>query len=260
MKLKLKLSINVIIIVLLIAIVGSIALNSYKNVDQTFHELDDDIIPGAFAMSDMELYTHQMQAILFFYTADGDKREDGKSRKARLSEVIESLRSAAAKHKDHETHVGLEEQKAAEELIMKIETISSIVWDLTKLKDQGTETNVLRNLTYEHFCPQFKLLLKQIREHKSVHMQELEESMESVSQAQDSCIQQILLSCFIALILAAITCICITNSITKALSEFKKGTGAEEGNTAVRSQDARHNPGDLQLRTQVNGPQLGQLP
>ena len=224
MKIKTKLIVSFVVTALLILIIALILIISYKKVNETFYELDEDIIPGAIAMGNMEGYTHEIKAIIFSYITKDNSLNFEKSGKECLLETIESLKVAAATHKAHELHIGIEEQKAAEELEFKVTKLSSAVLKMIELKDQGADIDTLLDSFSKNVCPHFRPLVDQIKEHKAVHLQELEEAMANISQIQRLSNKIILISCLVILILALITYYCISSSITKPLSRLIKGT------------------------------------
>lgn len=225
MKIKSKLIVGFVIIALLILIIVQIALNSSKNIHETFNELEDDIMPGAIVMGNMDVYAQQIKAMTYSYITKNDGLRFEKSGKECLLESIESLEAATATHKAHEIHIGIEELKAAEELELKAQKLSYAALKIVESKDHGADIETLLDDLFENFCPHFKPLVDQIREHKAVHLQELEEAMERVSQIQGLCNKIIFVSCFMILIFAFITGSWISSCINKPLSKFKIGAG-----------------------------------
>ncbi|MEA3515247.1 MAG: HAMP domain-containing protein [Nanoarchaeota archaeon] len=225
MRIKTKLIVGFSIIALLILLTVLIAIFSSKTVQETFYELEEDIIPGAIAMGDMEGYIHEVKAIIFSYVIKENNSSIyfEKSGKECLLETIESLEAVAAKHKAHEVHIGIEEQKAAEELELKITKLSFAVLKIIELKDQGEDRDTLLNYFAENVCPYFMPLVDQIKEHKAIHMQELESATESISKTQEFSNKIILVFCVIIIILAFITNRWVSFSITKPLSRLAKG-------------------------------------
>ena len=229
MKIKTKLIVGFSIITLLILIIALIAINSSKKVHETFQELEEDIIPGAIAMGDMEGYVQEIKAITFSYIISNNRSNINNtlgikiSGKECLLEAIESLEVAVAMHKAHEIHIGIEEQKLAEELELNAQKLSSATLKIIEEKDKGTDTDILINNLFENFGPHFRLLINQIKEHKAVHLEELEEAMGIVSQIERLSYKIILISCFIIIILAFITNRWVSFSIIKPLSKLTKG-------------------------------------
>jgi hypothetical protein len=76
-------------------------------------------------------------------------------------------------HLQHETHIGQEEQNVAEELMVKINILTSAVEELIALKERGVSVDELLNREDETIHPALGSYVEQLREHKAVHMGEL---------------------------------------------------------------------------------------
>jgi len=252
MRIKTKLIVGFSIITLLILIIALIAINSSKKVHETFQELEEDIIPGAIAMGDMEGYVQEIKAITFSYIISNNSLDSEKSRKDCLLEAIESLEVVVAMHKAHEIHIGIEEQKLAGELELNAQKLSSAALKIIEEKDKGTDTDILIKNLFEDFGPYFKLLINQTREHKAVHQQELEEAMRSVSQIERFSYKIILMSCFIIIILAFITNRWVSFSIVKSLSKLTKGVGKIGRGDMKHKIDVESNDEVAELATAFN--------
>ena len=140
MKVRTKLTIGFSLVVVLIWITVFFAVNTYQNIHEEFTALEEDIVPGAIAMSEMKEKAEEIKAWSFVYMIRGDAVRMGKPVKEWLQQNMRSLEKLAQEHTEYETHIGLEEQKAAEELENRVKQLSSAVVEIISLKDQGMVT------------------------------------------------------------------------------------------------------------------------
>jgi len=141
-----------------------------------------------------------------------------------IQETASSLENIAREHREHETHIGLEEQKAAQELENRVKQLSSAVAEIVNLKDQGMEIDELKERMQKSFALVFPPLVKQLEERKEAHTEELAAAEEAVRQAESSGRQALLLTAGLITLLGVTAAFFMRRSIVKPLHALHKGT------------------------------------
>jgi len=224
MKVRTKLTIGFSLVVVLIWITVFFAVNTYENIQEEFIALEEDIVPGAIAMSEMKEKAEEIKAWSFVYMIRGDAVRMGKPVKEWLQQNMRSLEKLAQEHREHKTHIGLEEQKDAEELENRVKQLSSAVVEIINLKDQGAEFDELIEKREESFTPVFQPLITQLEEHKAVHMEELAAAEAASHKAHFLGMRTLFLSAGLITLLAAAAAFLIVRSIVKPLHALHRGT------------------------------------
>ncbi|MCK4829857.1 PAS domain S-box protein, partial [bacterium] len=219
MKVRAKLGLGFLVVVLLIWVTVFFAGNTYSNIDEEFQLLREDIVPDVIAMSEMEMAANKAAHEVMDYVINGD--EESKQITLSATEYLEKL---GLEHLEHETHIGQEEQKVAEELMVKIDTFTGTVVELISLKEQGVSTDELLRREDEATHPALATLLEQVREHKAVHMEELAEAEEAVHEAQTTGVQLLFLIAGLTTLFAAGVAFFVVRSIVNPLRALHKGT------------------------------------
>lgn len=231
MKVRTKLTIGFSLVVALIWITVFLAVNTYQNIHEEFTALEEDIVPGAIAMSEMKEKAEEIKAWSLVYIIRGDAVGMDKPVKEWLQESTAELEKLAQEHTEYETRIGLEEQKAAEELENRVKQVSSAVVEIINMKDRGVEFDELIEKREEVFAPVFQPLITQLEEHKATHMEELAKSEEAVYKAHFFGMRTLFLSAGLITFLAVAAAILITRSIVRPLHALHIGTEIiEQGN------------------------------
>ena len=219
MKVRTRLTVGFLIILLLIWVTVFVASNTYTEIHEEFVLLKEDTMPDAIAMIEMEMLANEVAHESMDYIYSG-KEETKQS----ILSAIKQLENKGLVHLEHETHIGQEEQKAAEELIEKIDTFSLGVVELVNLKDQGMSYQLLVIEEEEEIHPLLHALIEQVGEHKTAYMQELAQSEEAVHEAHTSGKQILFLTASFITLLAAAVIVFTTRPIVKPLHALHKGT------------------------------------
>lgn len=140
-----------------------------KRGGRVLHEIVSDIMPGAIAMSEMAVLGSDVGHYATHFALG--KEVDNESLK-KLKNAVEALYRQGEIHLAHETHIGLEEQKAAEKLIAEISTLRSAVETFHELKSQA-DIETLRKYDSEVVHKSIKKLNKLLHFHRDVHLAEL---------------------------------------------------------------------------------------
>ena len=217
MKTGVKLTLGFSFIVLTMLLTVAFCLNTGKKMHEEFEALKDDIMPGALAMVQMEGASQQIAHDLMDYMVAASEEEA-------VMAGLEVLTKAGTKHLEHEKHIGVDEKKEAEELMVKINRFASACTAIINLKKQGLSTAELLEKEEQSFCPTMDQLLEQIRGHKATHMEELAAAEETVHEAHVSGKRIALLVSAIVAFLAAVIAFATTRSITKPLVALHRGT------------------------------------
>ena len=130
MKIRTKLTIGVSTVIAAMILIVVFCLNISSSMRKEFELLKRDIVPSALAMARMDgMCQRTAHDLMDFMVA---KEEE----KAVVAALI-SLEEAGHSHMQHETHMGSEEKKEAEELMAKIHRFDSICRNIIDLKKQG---------------------------------------------------------------------------------------------------------------------------
>jgi signal transduction histidine kinase/ActR/RegA family two-component response regulator len=143
-------------------------LNSKKG-GRVLDEIVSDIMPGAIAMSEMAALVsdvgHYSAHLAMGKNIDQDSHQ-------KLRGAIEALQGQGAIHLAHEKHIGLEEQKAAEKLIEKINILQGSVEKFYKLKVH-MDIEMLQRYDSEVIHQSIQDLNNLLLYHKDIHLTEL---------------------------------------------------------------------------------------
>jgi len=219
MKLSIKLTAGFSVIILFILIIGLFSWNAYRDIYQEFELLKEDIIPGTIKMMGMEGTVNQITDDLQDYMVSGTEEEEKAVRVG-----LELLEKDGKEHLKHERHIGQRENKSAQELLEKIGIFSSAVMEISKLKKQGVGIDELLEKEDRELHPAMDALVKQLREHKAVHLEELAEAEEAVHGTYIQDMRILLLSVLVIVLLAAAIAIAITRSVTRPIKTLHEGT------------------------------------
>ena len=221
MKVGTKLILGFLIAVLLVCAVIFLCVRSaYTDMQREVGLLEGDIVPGALIMGEMEGAATEAAHELIDYTIRGKEE----SKQITLS-AIKDLEKLGQEHLEHETHIGQEEQKAAEELMAEINTFGSTVVELINLKEQGASAEELLEQKDAAVNPALDILIAQIREHKAVHMEELAGTMGAVRGAYTSGgLRLVIVTVGLLMVLGTVMVLLVKRSITNPLHALHRGT------------------------------------
>jgi methyl-accepting chemotaxis protein len=219
MKVRTKLTFGFLVIVLILWTTVFIAVNTYSKIHDEFEELEADIIPGEIEMSEMEMLANEAAHELMDYVVFG-----GEEDKQITLSATKDLEMRGLEHLQYETSIGQEEQKVAEELMVKINIFTSAVEELIALKERGESVDELLKREDETIHPALGSLVEQLREHKAVHMEELAAAEEAVYEAESSGILILFVVAGLATLVAAAIALFTIRSIANPLRALHRGT------------------------------------
>jgi len=219
MKVGVKLTIGFLAVVLCIWVTVFFARNTYKKIHEEFEVLKEDVVPDAIAISEMEKAANEAKHQAMEYALFGKE----KSKQVTLS-AIKHLEKLGLANLEHETDIWQEEQKAAEQLMVRIDTFTSAVVGLINLKDQGVSVKELLKKDSETLHPALDALIEQLVELKAVHMEKLAESEEAVHEAHTSGVRLLFLAAGLITLLAAAVALFTMRSIINPLHDLHRGT------------------------------------
>jgi len=235
MKIKTRLAIGFLVVVAMIMPATFFSLRTYRQIHKEFNILKDDIIPGAMAVVKMERLTTQGHRHLMEHMVHG-KQED----RELAQSCLEDLKKAAMEHSRHERHVGPQEQLAAEEIETKTKELGSAITAIIDLKRRGVPADELARKEDDTVHPAEAALMKQLRAHKAVHMEELAEAKEVVHRAHATGVQTVVLATVCAVIVALAAAFLTSRSIVRPLRGLQEGTRTvAKGNLDYRVGTAR---------------------
>ncbi len=218
MKVQTKLIVGFSIVVLLIWVITFVANNTFTEIHEEFELLEEDIIPSAIAMSEIEILANEVARESTGYIYSGEEVA-----KQRILSAIKQIENEGLEDLQRQTHIGQEEQKVAEELVEKIDTFSSGVVELVNMREQGESYDelLLQEVKVTVAC---QALIEQIGEHKATHMEELAQSEEAVHKAHTSGEQALFMAAGLITLLAAAVVVFTTRSIVNPLRALHRGT------------------------------------
>ena len=130
MKTGVKLTLGFSFIVLAMLLTVAFCLNTDKKMYEKFEVLKDDIISVAIAMTEMDKEAINVVHETMEYIIYNEKEEA-------MMAGLKLLKKAGTEHLEHEKHIGVDEKKDAEELMVKINRFASACTEIINLKRQG---------------------------------------------------------------------------------------------------------------------------
>ena len=125
-NLRRKLNLGFLAIVLLLWSICACIVLSTMSVKETLADLENDIVPGAIAMSRMNYEATDIRMWSLTYIIRGNIIRDGKTTREWLEEEWATLEMHAAEHFDHERHIGPEEQESTQAIVEKSKILVSV--------------------------------------------------------------------------------------------------------------------------------------
>ena len=166
---KKNLHLGFIVICTLIVISNVFLFLHSKKGGGVLHEIISDITPGAIAMTEMSNYTSEIGHYSLHCATTKGSDADALQH---LEKAVQLLRKHGEIHLLHEKHIGLEEKKAAEELIEKINILSDSVDFFYQLKP-GIDVETLQKHELKVVHHAINDLNKLLLSHKDIHLKEL---------------------------------------------------------------------------------------
>jgi len=219
MKVRQKLALGFLVAVLCIWATVFLAKNTYSNIHEKVKALEDNIVPGTIAMADMDKAVIETVQGLMEYMTQGKEKY---AKKIQLA--MEAVNKHGLVHLEHETHIGQEEQKAAEELLAKIQRFVASTAQIIEMKKQGVIVDELMKRKQEIVHPAMVALSQQLKEHKSVHMKELTEGVIKIHKVHVDSEAHLFLIAVLITFFAIVVSFFITRSIVKPIHALQKGT------------------------------------
>ena len=212
MKVRTKLTIGFTVIVLLIWAIVFVAINTSAEIGKRFELLKEDIVPSAVAMVEMSRLVEETQRQSMEYLLWGEDEA-----KEALQSSIKDLKYLAQEN--------LEGQKAAEELMIRIDALTSGTLRLVHLKEQGVSPDELVELDRGMLDALSPTVIEQVQEYKAVYMAALAKSVDTVREAHSSSMQFLFLVAGLATLAAiGIRFLGVRRWITEPLSALHRGT------------------------------------
>ncbi len=134
------------------------------------------------------------------------------------------LENLTERHLEHETHMGMKEQKEAEELKEKVILFNAATMEIVDLKDQGMAIDTLLEKREELFHPVLVPLLEQLDEYTATHIKEMGQAGQTINRTYDFGLRFFFLMAGLLTLLTVIVTVVIIRSITKPLLELHRGT------------------------------------
>ena len=132
MRVGLRLIIGFLVVIVFIWATAFSAIRTYSDIHERVELLNKAIVPGAIAMAEMHTTAIIVAQEIMDYILHGEEEAE-----AKLQSAMGSLKKFGLNHLEHATHIGQEEQKAAEELVRLINRLTSQAANITNLKKQG---------------------------------------------------------------------------------------------------------------------------
>jgi len=200
-------------VLVLVILLAFFMVNSLNNLNRISNELKEDIVPGAIYMVATKADFYEELHLLMDYYFSGTGKE-------KILALQKELGEAAAGHTEHESHIGVEEKKAALELEEKIRKINSKVVELMEFKDKGLGPEELSRKEEEMLEPIVHNLQEQLEEHKAMHMEELAAANKLIKETYDRSYTTAVILSLIILLLASSIAFIISRAITNPLKSL----------------------------------------
>ena len=168
-----KLNLGFLAITLLLWAICVHTLLSSKGVQGILTDLQEDIVPGAIAMTRIEYEAVEIRNWTFTYAMRGNVIRDGKTIKERLQQQWADLERDAREHLERGHQVIEGEQQAAQAIVNLSQKLVFVSAEVIDLKDQGVGNEELFEKIRKEFGPVFYPLRKVLNEHATAHLNEL---------------------------------------------------------------------------------------
>lgn len=219
MKVGRRLTLGFAVVVACVFAAITLSLSLSGTIYEKFSLLEEDIVPGAIAMADMDgeaLYvTHGLMEYILHGQAE--TREN-------IETAMRLLNEAGLEHAKHEIHTGTEERKAAQKILSAIDRFASVVEETIAFKDAGAGLDELLEMEQRDVHFAVEPLMELLRRHKAVHLEDLAAAEEAVGKAHTLLVRTSVIAGGIIAALAVITAFAATRSIVKPLHALHKGT------------------------------------
>ncbi|CAK8723793.1 hypothetical protein KKHLCK_13265 [Candidatus Electrothrix laxa] len=217
MTIKKKLLAGFAIIVLSIWIIGIAAIYYTATLRSVFNELNNDIIPGAIAMSAMDATSAKLAHEIVEYILH---RESEK----KINELSIFLEKIGSAHAYHEVHVGIQEKTAAEDLKKSIIKFNSLAHDIVATGKQGASIeHILKEKGSEMHLALDQLSLR-LQAHQAVHIEVLAVSGKKVHELHHNMMRLILIMCISATVFAFGIIAVLEKVIVQPLENLRNAT------------------------------------
>ncbi|MEN8139590.1 MAG: response regulator [Thermodesulfobacteriota bacterium] len=195
---KKHLNFGFISICILVAISSTFLLVHSKKGGHVLNEITSDITPGAIAMTEMATTLEEIGHYSLHSVTDRNDRELGE----KLKKAVASLQRQGQIHLAHERHVGLEEKKAAQLLLAKIENLSNSVAPF-HTPTTNSDYRELQNHELAVVHADLRDLKGLLLFHKNTHLAELESAFTTI-RFKKNILSQVIIGSSLALVLAVI--------------------------------------------------------
>ncbi len=218
MKVGRRLTLGFAVIVVCVFAAITLSLSLFGTIREKCSLLNEDIVPGAIAMADMDGTAFYATVELTEYILHGqaENREN-------VETAIQMLNKTGLKHAEYERHIGAEDREAAQKILSAIDRLSSVAGKVMALKDAGAGLDELLKMEQRDVHPAVKSLLELSRRHKAVHMEELAAAEETVGNAHTLLVRASLVVGVLIAALAIVSASVTTRSIVKPLHALHKG-------------------------------------
>jgi len=169
-----------IAIILLICLFIVFIIINRLAIRNDFTNLQGDNIPCAVAMSHINSRIVEIRAWTMTYIIRGNRVRQGKPLKDALKEQWADLQEQTELHIEHQSHFGVEEEKAAAEIFKLAAKFISVSSEVVELKDKGVQSEELFEKVRIEFGPLFYPLNQLLDDNLAVHLKELAEAETNV--------------------------------------------------------------------------------
>ena len=228
-----KLNLGFVAIILLLGTICAYTLLSSKNVQGLFSDLQDDIIPGAIAMTKLEYEAVEIRNWTFTYAMRGNVIRDGKTIKEWLQQQWADLEKDAREHLERGHQVIEGERQATQAIVDLSQKLVSVSAEVIDLKDQGVGEDELLEKIRKEFGPVFYPLRKVLNERAAAHLNELSWAETKVHDQHNATIRYITILGLIATFLALLIGLLMDRYFVEYVVERKRAQEKIERLNAV---------------------------
>ena len=217
-----KLRIGFLVIIVLSWAIAVYALMGNMNLRDSFVHLDSHVYPMIIEMGEMNTELNETREVTLAYILLGDSSDARELSRKQLEQLYQSVREFAARHLAHQSVVGSQETKDAEELASLSKGLILASTEIVSLKDEGAEYGQLSEKMETDFEPVFWSLKGLLDEIIVEHQEELVIAEAKVANQHDSNIRVILLFSVIATLAAIMVAIIVDRIFLKYLTKHNE--------------------------------------
>jgi|GEM_PF-5131114 len=221
-----KLNLGFLVITLLLWAICVHTLLSSKGMQGLLSDLQNDIIPGAIAMTRIEYEAVEIRNWTFTYAMRGNVIRDGQTIKEWLQQRWTDLEKDAKEHLEQEHQVVEGERQTTQAIMDLSQKLVSASAEVIDLKDQGAGEDELLEKIRKEFGPVFYPLRELLNEHATAHLNELAAAETGVHDKHNTNTRYVITLGLGATLLALLVALLVDRRYVTYITEHKRAEEA----------------------------------